>query len=142
MSVPEKLSRRERQIMEAIYRSGEATVAEVHAALPDAASYNAVRNLMAILEAKGHLTHREDGPRYVYLPTQPRTNAARSALSRVVETFFGGSVEQAVTTLLSGREAALSDEAAARIAVLIEEARRREGEEGEKETSHDNGPAD
>ncbi len=123
---PARLSRREQQIMDAVYARSEATVAEVAEALPDAASYNSVRNLMTILETKGHLTHREDGPRYVYAPTEPRGQAAQSALARVVETFFGGSVEQAMTTLLSSRETALSSEAAARIAALIENARSNE----------------
>ena len=120
----EVLSRRERQIMDIVFQRGETTVAEVMAAIPDAPSYNAIRNLMALLEKKGHLRHREEGVRYLYKPTQQRASAAKSALSRVVETFFGGSVEQTVTALLSAKEVELTEEGAARIEALIARARK------------------
>lgn len=122
----DRLSRREQQIMEVIYARGESTVSDVFAAIPDAPSYNTIRNLMTVLETKGCLTHREDGVRYVYAPTEPRAAAAQTALSRVVATFFGGSVEQTVTALLSSDECQLSREEADRIAALIEAARREE----------------
>ena len=123
---PDRLSRREQQIMEVVYARSEATVAEVFAAIPDAPSYNTIRNLMAVLETKGCLIHREDGVRYVYAPTEPRAAAAQTALSRVVATFFGGSVEQTVTALLSSDEYHLSKAEVDRIAALIETARREE----------------
>jgi BlaI family transcriptional regulator, penicillinase repressor len=123
---PNRLSRREQQIMEAVYAKGEVTVAEVFAVIPDAPSYNTIRNLMSILENKGHLTHREEGIRYIYTATQPRTVAAKSALARVVETFFGGSVEQTVTALLSSDEFRLSDAETERIAALLDAARKAE----------------
>jgi predicted transcriptional regulator len=94
------LSRRERQIMDVIHAKGEATAADVNAALPNAPSYSAVRALLRILEEKGFLKHREDGPRYVYLPTESPDLARRSALKRVVETFFEGSLANAVAALV------------------------------------------
>ena len=107
--------------MDALYQAGEATAADVRAALADAPSYSAIRALLRILEEKGHITHREEGARYVYLPTQPRQSAARSALQQVVETFFGGSVERAVATLLSNDEAQLTPQDADRLRRLIEQ---------------------
>src|SRR6187399_2042692 len=117
------LSRRERQILDILYAKGEATAAEVREALADAPSYSAVRALLRILEEKGHLRHREDGARYVYLPTRARASAARGALRQVVQTFFGGSVEKAVATLLSEKDTHLSDADVARLNALIESAR-------------------
>ena len=121
MTSAKQLSRRERQIMDALYQAGEATAADVRAALADAPSYSAIRALLRILEEKGHITHREEGARYVYLPTQPRQSAARLALQQVVETFFGGSVEWAVATLLSADEAQLTPQDADRLRRLIEQ---------------------
>jgi len=115
--------------MDIVYREGEATAAEVRAALADPPSYSAVRALLRILEEKGHLRHREDGIRYVYLPTQPAQNAARTSLRRVVQTFFGGSIEKVVATLLSEKEARLTDEEVARLSALIENARAKKEEE-------------
>src|SRR5688572_1296816 len=100
-----QLSRRERQIMDVLYRNGQATAAEVLEALPDPPGNSAVRTLLRILEEKGHLTHTQEGVRYVYRPTQPRQSAARSALAQVVHTFFGGSVENAVASMLSDADA-------------------------------------
>ena len=120
------LSRRERQIMDILYRREQATAAEVMEALPDPPSYSAVRALLRILEDKGHVRHMQEGTRYVYLPTQPRQSAARGALAQVVQTFFGGSVEKVVATLLSDTDTRLSDEELSRLAALIEQAK--EGE--------------
>jgi predicted transcriptional regulator len=93
-----KLSRRERQIMDILYKNGPSSVAEVLEALPDPPGYSSVRTLLRVLEEKGHVSHREDGKRYVYRPTRPREGVAGGALRRVVQTFFGGSVEQTVAT--------------------------------------------
>jgi len=117
------LSRRERQIMDIIYARGEAAAAEVHEALPDAPSYSAVRTLLRILEEKGHLKHREDGPRYVFMPTEPRAKASRSALKRVVQTFFDGSLASAVAALVDGEGGKLSAEELQRIEAIIQSAK-------------------
>jgi predicted transcriptional regulator len=118
----EQLSRRERQIMDVIYARGQATAAEVTAALPDPPSYSAVRALLRILEQKGHLRHQEDGPRYVFLPTVSRDRARRSALRNLVKTFFDGSPAQAAAALID--QAELSDEDVARLAALIDKAKK------------------
>src|SRR5215510_13996511 len=94
------LGRRERQIVETVYRLGRATVAETLAALPDPPSYSSVRAMLRILEEKGHLRHEVDGPRYVYLPAGAPEKARRSLLRHVVKTFFHGSTELAVAALL------------------------------------------
>ena len=116
------LSRRERQIMDIIYARGQATAAEVTAALADPPSYSAVRALLRILEQKGHLRHQEDGPRYVFLPTVPRERARRSALRNLVRTFFDGSSAQAAAALID--QSQLSEEDFARLTALIEKARK------------------
>ena len=113
------LSRRETQIMDVLYRAGEASVADVLAALPDPPGYSSVRALLRVLEEKGHVTHAEDGKRYVYQPVRARQSAARSALRQVVRTFFAGSVAQTVASLISPAEADLSDEDLARLQTLI-----------------------
>ncbi len=117
------LSRRERQIMDAIYAAERATAADVLDAIADPPSYSAVRALLRILEDKGHLTHVKDGARYVYVPTQPRAAARQSALRQVLQTFFGGSVEAAVATLLTDADAKIPDDELVRLAALIEKAR-------------------
>ena len=122
-SAQAQLSRRERQIMDVVYRLGKATVTDVLERLPDPPSYSAVRALMRILEEKGHLSHEQDGPRYVYLPTVPRDAAQQSALSHMVRTFFGGSAEAAVAALLELPENGLSDGELSRLSRLIDEAR-------------------
>jgi predicted transcriptional regulator len=122
-SLPQ-LSRRERQIMDIIYRGGQATAAEVMQQLPDPPSYSAVRAMLRILEEKGHLRHEEQGPRYVYLPTLPREKARSSALKQLVQTFFEGSTEQAVAALLDMSSSQLSEEELDRLAQLIEQARK------------------
>jgi len=119
-----QLSRRERQIMDVIYRLDRATAADVHDALPDRPSYSTVRALLRVLEGKGHLRHVEDGPRYVYFPTVPRERARESALRQVVATFFGGSTEAAVATLLDLSAARLSNSELNRLAGLIAQAKK------------------
>lgn len=117
------LSRRERQIVDILYANGRATAAEVRAALPEPPSYSAVRAMLRILEDKGHVRHVQDGPRYVYVPTVARNNAKRSALRHVLQTFFDGSAEQAISALLDDRSAKLSDVELDRLAQLIARAR-------------------
>jgi predicted transcriptional regulator len=121
---PHAASRRERQIMDIVYARGEASAADVHAALPDAPSYSAVRALLAILVDKGHLKHRTEKGRYIYSPTRRRTKVGRSALRRVLDTFFEGSLEKAVAALLQGADANLSQEELHRLGKLIEQARK------------------
>ena len=118
------LSRRERQIIDILYAQGRATAAEVQAALPDPPSYSAVRAMLRILEEKGHVRHLQDGPRYVYLPTVARDNAKRSALKHMLQTFFDGSAEQAISALLDESSSRLSDAELDRLANLIDQARR------------------
>jgi len=120
---PNQLSRRERQIMEVIYTRGRATAAEVLKSLPDPPSYSAVRAMLRILEGKGHLVHESDGPRYVFLPTTPREQARETALRGMIQTFFGGSPENAVAALLD-LDDELDAEALERLAELIAEARK------------------
>lgn len=115
------LSRRERQIMEAVYRRGRATAVEVSAALPNAPGNSAVRVMLGILVRKGLLKIEKDGPRFVYLPTRPRGEAGRSAIRRVVETFFGGSLEGAVAALLDVDADKLTDAEIARLKALIDQ---------------------
>ena len=119
----EDLSRRERQIMDSIYRRGKATAAEVLSDLPDPPSYSAVRTMLRLLEDKGHLRHEQDGPRYVYVPMVARENARLSALQHLVSTFFNGSAEQAMAALLEISDADLSDEQLDRLQQMIENAR-------------------
>jgi predicted transcriptional regulator len=118
-----QLSRRERQIMDVIYRRGRATAAEVLDGLPDPPSYSAVRALLRLLEEKGHVQHEQDGPRYVYAPTVARDRARRSALKHVVRTFFDGSASEAMAALLDG-ETRLDDAELDRLAAMIEQARK------------------
>jgi len=119
------LSRRERQIMEIIYRNGQATAVDVHAALPDPPSKTAVRTLLRILEDKGHLQHKQEGLAFVYSPSRPRDQAGRSAFSRVLETFFEGSLEKAVAAHLGEATGQLSAEELDRLAELIRQARKK-----------------
>jgi predicted transcriptional regulator len=119
-----QLSRRERQIMDVVYRMGKASVSDVLERLPDPPSYSAVRALMRILEEKGHLKHEQDGPRYLYLATVPRDAVKSDALSHLVRTFFGGSTEAAVAALLELPEHGLSGNELDRLSQLIDEARK------------------
>ena len=119
----EHLSRRERQIMDVIYRRGSASVAEVMKDLGDARSYSTVRALMGILEEKGHLKHWKEGARFVYRPTKPQRAAARSALRRVLKTFFNGSTEDAMAALLDASDLELPKKELDRMAKMIEKAK-------------------
>src|SRR3954467_9828241 len=116
----ETLSRRERQIMDIVYARSEATAADVLAGLPDPPTKTAVRTLMRILEEKGHLTHRQDGLTYVYRASRPRGRAGRSALQRVLRTFFDGSLEKAVAAHLGDAETVLSADELKRLSDLID----------------------
>ena len=116
------LSRRERQIMDILYRQGRATAGEVMEALSGNPTYSTVRTQLRVLEEKGHVRHEEQGLKYVYIPAVPRTAARRSALRHLVETFFDGSAEGAVAALLGGEGARLSDEELERIGELVKKA--------------------
>jgi predicted transcriptional regulator len=118
------LTKRERQIMDALYRLGRATAAEVLAALPGTPHYSTVRTQLRVLEEKGHVRHESDGLRYVYLPTVTRHTARKAALRHLVETFFEGSSAGAVTALLGRDAGRLSDDDLGRIEDLIKSARR------------------
>ena len=118
------LSRRERQIMDILFRRGRATAGEVMEELPGSTSYSTVRTQLRVLETKGHVRHEEEGLRYVYLPVVKRQIARKSAVRHLVETFFDGSAEKAVAALLGGEAARLSDEELERIADLIDKARK------------------
>ena len=118
------LSRRERQIMDVLYRNGKATALEVLESLPDPPSYSAVRALLRVLETKGHIRHEQDGPKYVFLPRVNRDRAKRSAIRHLIQTFFDGSPEQAVATLLDVSSSALSQNELDRLAGLIQKARK------------------
>jgi predicted transcriptional regulator len=122
---PLDLSRRERQLLEVIYRLGRATASEVLEQLPDAPTYTTVRGLLRVLESKGQVRHEEDGGRYVYFPTVTKHNAAKSVLRNVVSTFFDGSPSQAMAALL-GSEKRISGEELDRLAALVERARSKE----------------
>ena len=123
-SLPSKFSRRERQIMDVIYARGEATAAEIAEAIPDAPSYSAVRALLRLLEEKGALKHREDGPRYVFMPVEPHEKASRSALTNVLHTFFNGSLANAVAALVDTKDGQLSNDELKRLETIINQARK------------------
>ncbi|OFW22856.1 MAG: CopY family transcriptional regulator [Acidobacteria bacterium RIFCSPLOWO2_02_FULL_65_29] len=118
------LTRRERQIMDILYRRGKATAGEVMGDLPGDPSDSTVRTQLRVLEEKGHVRHDEQGLRYVYAPAVTRRTARKSALKHLMETFFDGSAEQTVAALLGGERARLSDEELDRIAELIAKARK------------------
>ena len=124
--MPEKdtLSRRERQIMDVLYRLGSATAAEVQDNIADAPGYSAVRALLRILVDKGHVKHSYDGPRYVYSPTVSRPVAQKSALKQLVRTFFDGSTSNAVAALLDMSGKDLSDGELEKLAKIVEQAKR------------------
>jgi predicted transcriptional regulator len=113
------LSRRERQIMDVVYRLGRATATEIHERLPDPPHAAAVRTLLRILERKGELRHEKDGPRHVYFPTTPRNVAQQSAVRHLIGTFFGGSRAAAVAALLDESERPLSAAEREQIAGVI-----------------------
>src|SRR5882762_11951914 len=123
-SKPQALARRERQIMDVLYKLERASVGQVLAALPDQLNYSTVRAQLRVLEEKGHVRHEEHGLRYVYIPTVPRDEARRSALHHLVETFFEGSSEKLVAALLGGEAARIFPEEFDRIARLISKSRK------------------
>jgi predicted transcriptional regulator len=118
-----QLSRRERQIMDVVYRHGKVTAQEVLAELPDPPSYSAVRAMLRLLEEKGHVRHEQDGPRYLYTPTVGRDKARRSAMRHLVRTFFDGSTEDAVAALLQN-DSGISDDELERLSRLIDGAKK------------------
>jgi len=124
-----QLSRRERQIVDILYRQGEAAVADVLGAIPDPPSYSTVRALLAVLEEKGYVRHRQQGRLYLYSPTVSRTQASRTALKHVVNTFFDDSVEDVVAALMSMKSTQISAEEYERLSRLIE-AGRKKGKKG------------
>jgi predicted transcriptional regulator len=124
MPEPSELSRRERQIMDAVFALGEATVNQVVEAIPAPPTAMAVRRLMHILEEKGHLRRRESGREVIYAPSQPKAKAGRRAFERVLETFFGGSLEAALAAHLHARRNHVSADERERLIALINQARR------------------
>jgi predicted transcriptional regulator len=124
MPSPTELSRRERQIMDVLYRQNEATVNQVCNALPDPPTPMAVRRMMHILEEKGHVKRREEGREVVYAPRETRDKAGRNAFERVLETFFGGSLEEALAAHLLSRRSKVTSEERDRLVKLIEQARK------------------
>ena len=118
------LTRRERQIMDVLYRRNRATAAEVMAELTGEPNYSTVRTQLRVLEDKGHVRHEEEGGRYVYAPAVPRHAARKSALKHLVETFFDGSAEQVVAAVLGGEASRLSDEELDRVSALTDKARK------------------
>ncbi len=123
------LSRRERQIMDVVYRLGRANASEIQAELPDPPSYSAVRALVRLLEEKGFLRHERNGLRYVYRPTIKPDDAKRSALRHLVHTFCAGSTAAAATALLGMTDSQLSDEEREQLRLLIEQRVREESAE-------------
>jgi predicted transcriptional regulator len=117
------LTKRERQIMDVLYRLGRATAAQIMGRVPGAPAYSTIRTQLRVLETKGHVRHEEQGLRYIYMPTVPRHSAARSALRHLVDTFFDGSSAKAVAALLGGEASRVSDEDLERIAQLVRNAR-------------------
>lgn len=118
------VSRRERQILDVLYRAGRATAADVQRLLPDPPSYSAVRALLRILEEKGHIRHEQDGSRYVYMPKVGRERVKRPALRHMLNTFFDGSATQAIAAILDDSAGRLSDEDLDRLQSLIDRARK------------------
>ena len=124
---PPDVSRRERQILDVLYRTGRATVVEIQKSIPNPPSYSAVRTLLRILEEKRHVRHEQDGTRYVYLPRIARDRAKRSAMRHLMNTFFEGSAIQAIAALIDEDSKTLSGEDWQRLADLIERARKEGG---------------
>jgi predicted transcriptional regulator len=124
MITDKSLSRREREIMDIVYEMKEASALQVLERLPSPPSYSAVRALLRVLEQKGHLVHRQDGPRYMYVPRLAKDKARRSALAHLKQTFFDGSTTDVVAALLDISEEDLSPDDYARLAELIDKARK------------------
>jgi len=127
MPDPAQLSKRQRQIMDVIYARGQASISQVLAEMPDPPMRGALRTLLRIMEEKGYVTRRQQGREFVYRPTQPHGRAARSALGRVLDVFYNGSLEKALAAHLSdpGQARKLSDDELRRLSKLIEQARRK-----------------
>jgi BlaI family penicillinase repressor len=117
------LSRREREVMDVLYRRGQATVAEVMEDMEHPPTYSAVRSTLRILKHKGHVVHREDGPRYVYVPAVARDKARKAAIDHLVDTFFEGSAEEALVALLKRSDLEMSEAQIERLASTIRRAR-------------------
>ena len=128
MNLEQHLSRRERQIMDILHARKSATVAEIRAALPDPPGYSAARALLRILEEKGHAKHRVDGARYIYLPCESQKVASRSALKRILSTFFGGSIDHAVGALLEASDRKLPEAELIKLREIIKRAEEKDGE--------------
>jgi BlaI family penicillinase repressor len=122
---PRHLSKRERQIMDVLYRQGRAAAADVRAGMPDPPSYSAVRTLLRILEDKGHVRHEQDGVRYIYVPIVGAAKAQRSALKHLVDTFFGGSASRGMAALFELSGGDLDEAELRRLRQMIDEARKR-----------------
>src|SRR5215467_6448894 len=123
------LSRRERQVMDILFRRGQATAAEVMGDLPDPPKYSSVRSILSILVDKGHVVHREEGLRYVYVPAQNTTRASEDALRHVIRTFFNGSTDQTIAAVLRMSDSKLSDRDIERLQERIRKARAKEERE-------------
>jgi predicted transcriptional regulator len=124
MKGQKNLSRRERQIMDIVYVMGRVSVAQVLERIPNPPSYSAIRALLKVLEKKGHLTHKQEGPRYIYFPTLPREEARQNALKHIKQTFFDNSTEDVVAALLNISEGSLSEIDYKRLSELIKKARK------------------
>jgi len=120
-----QLSRRERQIMDVIYRQGEATAAEVHKSIPDPPSYSAVRALLVVLEEKGLVRHKKRGRAYLYLPTISQHQARDSALRHMVKTFFDGSVAGVMAALVNLSDKSITDDELTRLEQLVKNTKRK-----------------
>jgi predicted transcriptional regulator len=127
MAKAEQLSRRERQIMDIVYACGQATASQVLREIPDPPTRTAVRTFLRILEEKGHLRHEKSGREFVFRPTHPRESAGKSALRRLLDVFFEGSIERAVAAHLSEPDAALTPQQVRKMSELIRQARKRKG---------------
>ena len=124
IAVTTGFSRREGQIMDIVYRRGEATAQEVMEEMDDSPSYSTVRSLLVILENKGHLMHSKKGARYNYYPSRPRNEAAMSAIAKLVQTFFDGSAEKVVAALLDSSELNLNETDLKTMEKMIRQARK------------------
>jgi len=124
LEIPDELSRRERQIMETLYRLGRASAAEIHESMPNPPTQTAVRTHLAVLEEKGHIRHSRAGAKHIYEPVVSREQMAKTVMDGVVENFFGGSIEHVVATLIDPDEPKLSDEQLDRLSKMIEQAKR------------------
>jgi predicted transcriptional regulator len=127
-----QFSRRERQIMEVVYARGESSAREILAEIPDPPGYSSVRKLLGILVAKGHIKQRSEGKRLLYTATKARSKASRGAMQRLVDVFFSGSVEEAVSGMISLKRDELTDEQLERLASVIEGAQKANDNKGKK----------